>query len=370
MKSAQDKSSDVNQKLSKYNLGDPLSRFFFFFGLVSVVFMFYLGWASATTLKANLVEDLSTSTANTSVAKHSSSTSNFKTDFSRTSVDLNQLYREGPVRGSIPSILKPKFTTIEESNLNDDQLGVLVKFNNHNERFYPLNILSWHEVVNDMIEDLSFAVTYSPLTGTAAVFERNINDEILTFDVTGMLYQSNLVMYDKVTESLWSQNERRSIAGYYDKTPLALIRSSIVSMGYVKNEYPNAQVLSQDTGFVRDYSFDPYREYKSSDVVYSEFGVPKFDAKYHPKKVLYSVPFANKVYSVFVDDLDENEVVRFDEETFILSIRKVGEELTAISVAKNLDTPLDFQTVELPGYYEMWFSWAVKHSLDGVLYEN
>ena len=351
--------------LESLNLGNPLSRFFFLFGILSVFLVIYLGCVSVSVLQSHLLDDLSP--ANAEVQVVSNSLNGFKTNLTKSSINLDVLYKAGPVKGSIPPISVPIFENIEDSSINNDEKGILVKFDSF-QRFYPINILTWHEVVNDKYVEYPFAVTYSPLTGTSAVFERKVDDEVLKFGATGMLYQSNLVMYDSKTDSLWSQNERRSIVGDYNETKLTLIPFSIVTAGYVLENYPQAQVLTTDTGFIRDYTNNPYSEYENSDVVYADFGISKFDAKFHPKSLLYSVPFGNKVYSAFIDDLDSLGEVTFDEDNYALTITKSGEEISAEVLTKDLISSKNSNSKIIPGYYEMWFSWAVKHEADGILF--
>lgn len=372
MKSAlKSSSTSFKEVLSKYELDNLFGVVFFVIGVASVVVIIYMTLYSAFSLDKQLEVDLKTLDVEEKVVESINNLSGFKTNVSNTSIPLGKLYKEGPARGFIPAITNPKFNKITDSDVTDSTIGIFVNIDDSHQRFYPLSILNWHEVVNDNIGAYPILVTYSPLTGTAAVFERKVGDlGTLVFDVTGMLYESNLIMFDTKTESLWSQNERRAIIGDYNGAQLSLIRSNIVSAEYAKKNYPGTMVLSEDTGFARDYEYDPYQEYIVSDIIYPEFGISKVDAKYPPKKMIYSVPFDNRIFSVFLDDLKRISSVKFEDDNFTLTIKKLGEEITAESRSKDPNVPLEYRIAELPGYYEMWYSWAVKHSLDGILYGN
>lgn len=334
--------------LKEYNLGDPISILFFIIGVGTVISICYIGIISTLSYNLKFKSDLA-------VAADSSYNFNgFKTDVTRTSISLDEIYNKGPVRGSIPAIVNPKFDLASSSNLNEEEKGILIDFEGKVQKFYPLNIMVWHEVVNDEFGYFPFAVTYSPLTGTAIVFERKLNNKELIFSATGMLYKSNLIMYDSATESLWSQNERRAVAGEYNGTNLNLIKFNLTTFKYAKEKYPEVKVLTTNTGFSRDYSNNPYKDYSNTQEIYPEFGITDVNTDHFSKSLVYSVPYEGKVYSALVDNLQVTPVV-FDNG---IVINKKDEEINA---------KINGVSVDLPGYYEMWFSWAIKHSLDGVL---
>jgi hypothetical protein len=360
---------DIQETLEKYELGSFSSRVFLCVGILSFVSVLYLIASSFLMLDRELVRDLK-EPISAQAANSASELNGFKTNISRVSISLDKLYKEGPTRGFIPGIMNPKFDSARNLTMNISDKGILVKGTKDSAKFYPLRILNWHEVVNDEIDGRSIAVTYSPLTGTSAVFDRNISGEELTFDVTGMLYESNLVMFDTKTESFWSQNERRSIAGDYDNTNLDLVHFELVDAGYVMKNYPKALYMTEETGFQRDYAYDPYKDYAISNIVYPEFGITDSEVnEEHPAKdLLYSVPFEGKVYSILLKDLTDKSSVKFDTDTFTLNIKKSGQEIMTEVISKNTDGSKKVEFMELPGYYEMWFSWAIKHAADGILY--
>lgn len=154
---------------------------------------------------------------------------NFKTNTDKKSIDLSLLLSGGPGKDVIPAINNPKFVPLTKTKLKDDVLGIYVSFEGE-ARFYPYNILTWHEIVNDKIGHTHFAITFCPLCGSAIVYNRNIKGEILRLGVSGLLYESNLVMYDDKTESFWSQVRGEAIVGDYTGTKLEVLSMQRISL--------------------------------------------------------------------------------------------------------------------------------------------
>jgi hypothetical protein len=117
---------------------------------------------------------------------------------------LTLIYDGGPGKDGIPTISDPQFLSLDAAKTKPSEWGVLVSIKDKH-RFYPYNILVWHEIVNDSMAGKEYAVTFCPLCGSAIVFDRKVGGEILHFGISGKLYESNLLMYDDKTESLWSQ---------------------------------------------------------------------------------------------------------------------------------------------------------------------
>lgn len=170
----------------------------------------------------------------------------------------------GPPRDGIPSIDRPKFVPAAQVRFlaADD---MVVSFTHQGEtRAYPLRILVWHEIANDRIGDLAINVSYCPLCGSAMVFDRTIDGRTLEFGVSGLLYQSDVLMYDRQTESLWSQLEMAAVSGPQVGRKLRLLTAQHLTWSAWKKEHPDGLVLSTDTGHDRDYSELPYGEYERS----------------------------------------------------------------------------------------------------------
>ena len=188
--------------------------------------------------------------------------SEFITDFSKHSVSYGEILSGGPPKDGIPAIDQPKFIDVEEANewLQPVEPVIFVQVG-EDSRAYPLQILTWHEVVNDTVGDLPLLVTFCPLCNTAIAFERTVNGQVLDFGTTGRLRYSNLIMYDRQTETWWQQANGEAIAGELLGTRLEFYPAAIVSWEEFRATYPHGMVLSRDTGFSRSYGENPYAGY-------------------------------------------------------------------------------------------------------------
>jgi len=208
-------------------------------------------------------------------------------------VPLDQIVSGGPPPDGIPSIDNPKFISVQEASkfLEDSELVLGLNING-DIRAYPLQILVWHEIVNDEIGSIPVAVTYCPLCFTNQVFNRTIDDgqEVVEFGTSGKLYNSNLVMYDRTSKSLWSQAMAEGIVGKYAGTKLERVPFDVAYWKEWKQLYPDSKILSRDTGSNRPYGVDPYGDYyTNSDVL---FPVSNKDNRLGLKEIV--VGFENK----------------------------------------------------------------------------
>lgn len=185
------------------------------------------------------------------------------TDFCKHSVPYSEFKSGGPPRDGIPPIDNPKFVSVEEADdWIDDAEPVISLEVNGAVRAYPLQILTWHEIVNDELGGVPVAVTFCPLCYTAIVFRRPSHDGVrLTFGTTGNLRHSDLVMWDRQTESWWQQFSGEAIVGTLTGTRLETIAAPLVSWREFRARYPDAEVLSRDTGHFRRYGDNPYVGY-------------------------------------------------------------------------------------------------------------
>jgi hypothetical protein len=190
------------------------------------------------------------------------STRGWKTDFSKRSVPLDDIMSGGPPKDGIPAIDSPRFVTVRDADrwLGDREPIVVFEYNGE-IRGYPWQILIWHEIVNDEVGGLPVSVTYCPLCNTAIAFDRRMGDRILDFGTTGKLRHSDLVMYDRQTETWWQQATGEGIIGELTGATLTFLSAPTVSWSDFKREYPNAEVLSRETGFNRPYGRSPYEGY-------------------------------------------------------------------------------------------------------------
>jgi len=217
----------------------------------------------------------------------------FETDLTRRAIDLSSLRPGGPPKDGIPSIDDPRFVSTEAAaNWIAPQEPVLLVSHNEHTRGYPLQILIFHEIVNDIIGGMPVAVTFCPLCYSAIAFDRRVDGEAVEFGVSGLLRMSDLVMYDRKTESLWQQFTGRAIVGTLTGTELDRLPAQIVSFQAFRETYPDAQVLSRDTGFDRPYGRNPYAGYEDVDT--PPFAVSNAtDGRLPPMSKVIAIPDEN-----------------------------------------------------------------------------
>jgi hypothetical protein len=186
----------------------------------------------------------------------------FSTDFSRHSVPYDEILSGGPPKDGIPAIDVPQFVSVTEADawLEAQEPVVLVEVGDE-ARAYPIQVLMWHEIANDTVGGVPVAITFCPLCNTAIVFDRRVGERVLDFGTTGRLRYSNLIMYDRQTESWWQQASGAAIAGELAGAQLSFLPTAIIAWEEFVGAYPQGQVLSRETGFNRDYGRNPYQGY-------------------------------------------------------------------------------------------------------------
>ncbi len=186
----------------------------------------------------------------------------WKTNWKKHTINYDELLSGGPTKDGIPPIDKPSFEGVSSARywLKDREPVIFVKVNDE-VKAYALQVLIWHEIVNDTIGNKKISVTFCPLCNASIVFDRNLDGKLYDFGTSGLLRHSDLVMYDRQTESLWQQFTGTAIVGELTNKILTQIPSSIMSFKEVYTRYPNVKVLSKDTGYFRDYGRNPYAGY-------------------------------------------------------------------------------------------------------------
>jgi hypothetical protein len=188
-----------------------------------------------------------------------------KTDFCLHSVPYSEILSGGPPPDGIPPIDDPQFESIAAADeWLSDQSPLIALTVDGTTRGYPLAILTYHEIVNDQFGDVPVAVTFCPLCNSALVFDRRVGEDVLRFGVSGNLRNSDMLMWDDLTQSWWQQLEGRAIVGQYTDTQLVILPSMVTSFGALSLEYPQAQILSRETGRTREYGTNPYLNYDSA----------------------------------------------------------------------------------------------------------
>jgi thiol-disulfide isomerase/thioredoxin len=188
--------------------------------------------------------------------------SSFSTDFTKHTIPYSEVLSGGPPKDAIPAIDNPEIVTIEEADSRlQAQEPIIAVVAGDEARAYPVQILMWHEIVNDQISEVPVSVTYCPLCNTGIAFEREFDGRVLDFGTTGRLRFSNLIMYDRQTETWWQQATGEGIAGEYAGRRLELVPAAMIAWEDFKAAYPAGTVLSWDTGYSRDYGRNPYSGY-------------------------------------------------------------------------------------------------------------
>jgi hypothetical protein len=188
----------------------------------------------------------------------------WRTDFSRITVPLEEIASGGPPKDGIPAIDDPRFVSPEAA---DRWLGptepVIVVEHDGVVKVYPFQILIWHEIVNDVVGGRPLVITFCPLCNTALVFERRVGERVLDFGTTGRLRYSDLIMYDRQTETWWQQASGQAIVGEQVGAELEFFPARTFSWERARSLHPRALVLSRETGYRRDYGASPYAGYDS-----------------------------------------------------------------------------------------------------------
>ncbi len=286
--------------------------------------------------------------------------SDLKTNWSKHSMPLDSIRDGGVGKNDIPAIDFPEFVTVQQARgfLTEPDFGILLDQNGE-RKFYPFNILNWHEVVNDVIGAQPVAITFCPLCGSAIVYDRLLNGDTFLFGVSGRLYESNLLMFDEKTESLWSQAAGECIAGDLLGKKLALVNSVIVSFEEIENNFPDAKVLSTKTGFERNYTQDPYADYVSNDTLI--FPVSSHNARFMNKDMMYALEYGT--YSIVLPWkklLKSGKAeVHLPHDVIVVSVKNFVPSATVKATGE-----------AVPGYFTYWFSWYAMHGKDGIVWDK
>lgn len=270
-------------------------------------------------------------------------TAAWSTDFSRATVPLEEFASGGPGKDGIPAIDRPRFVGIAaaERFLEADEPVAAVRIGT-TAKAYPIRILVWHEIVNDRLGGRPIAMSYCPLCNSTVAFERRLGDRVLDFGTTGNLRNSDLVMYDRQTESWWQQLTGEAVVGELNGERLEAIPSQILSWREFKRLHPDGRVLSTETGHDRPYGENPYAGYDRPDSAPFALGEPA-DDRLPPKERVAAVqtgaesaivyPFARlRREAPLADEIDGRPVVVFFDpsvasaldETAIAGGRPVG----------------------------------------------
>ncbi len=251
-------------------------------------------------------------------------TSSWNTNWNLHTIDYADVLSGGPPRDGIPSIDFPTFVSITEAEewLADVEPVIALEING-DARAYPIQVITWHEIVNDIVGGEPIIVTFCPLCNSAIVFERVVNGETVEFGVSGLLRNSDLIMYDRSDESLWQQFTGEGIVGNHSGKRLTFLPSSLVSFADFKAAFPDGTVLSRETGFDRPYGENPYAGYDTYENPLSSGGdlvlfSGESDARLEP---------AERVVTVSINDVDVAYPLSILSEVSVIQDMQGGQDI-------------------------------------------
>ena len=274
-------------------------------------------------------------------------------DLRESLIPAHEILQGGPQKDGIPAIDRPKFIKAGEARSFKGSERVLGISHNGIAKAYPVNILNWHEIVNDQFGTEPIAVTFCPLCGTGMAYLSQAGTIQLDFGVSGLLYNNDVLLYDRQTNSLWSQILSKSINGPMKGTQLTKVPLSHTTWADWKKRHPDTLLLSSDTGFKRDYTRDPYDGYTQNPKIL--FPVKGQSARYHPKEQVIGVEVDGQYKAYPFVELDKTKgsvadtiggkriTVRFDPE------HRTG-------------TVYDAAGKEMPSVIAYWFAWFAFHA--------
>ncbi len=232
-------------------------------------------------------------------------------EFGAPLVDVGEIRSGGPPPDGIPPIDDPKFLKPSDVGYLADDEPVLALEVDGEARAYPIQIMTWHEIVNDSVGGVPVTVSYCPLCNSAIGYDRRLGDRILDFGTSGSLYRSALVMYDRQTESLWSHFTGEAIVGTLVGESVEVIPVSVVAWSDWMEANPDGLVLSRDTGHTRSYGQNPYPGYDSLDDPPFAFE-GETDGRFAAKERVLGIGDGDGSTAILLSDLFERRVIETD----------------------------------------------------------
>ena len=279
-------------------------------------------------------------------------------DLDNVSVPVELIMGGGPPKDGIPSLDNPKFISVDEVNFLEDSDRVLAMNYKGIKKAYPIKILNYHEIVNDDFNSHPIAITYCPLCRSGIAFSANIKGTKHSFGVSGLLYNSDVLLYDRETESLWSQIMSTAISGPLKGYHLTAIPLRNTTWKDWKQQHPDSLILSTETGYRRDYSSNPYRDYELDNSIW--FPVTAKNDSFHPKALVVGIEIDGQFKAYPFSELDQiNGELRDDF---------AGKELTIYYNKQHESASIyDAEGKELASITTFWFAWYAFHP-DGLVF--
>lgn len=273
-------------------------------------------------------------------------------DLDNASIPADEIHHGGPPKDGIPAIDDPRFVEADAAGFLAPDDRVMGMRHNGVAKAYPIKILNYHEVVNDEFNGEGVVVSFCPLCGTGMAFSAGIDGQPTDFGVSGLLYNSDVLLYDRRTESLWSQIMAEAVSGPMTGTSLEHLPASYTTWRDWRSRHPDTLVLSTDTGYNRDYNRTPYAGYEDSEQVW--FPVANRDGRYHSKELVIGLELDDEVKAYPFTELSRHDTPFQDE----VSGRRISVHFDA---SNRTGRVLDESGNEIPTVIAYWFAWTAFH---------
>jgi hypothetical protein len=265
----------------------------------------------------------------------------------------NEIDHGGPGRDGIPALDYAVFLegAARETEIQADDRVMGVSYNGV-AKAYPIRILEQHEIVNDHFALTPLTITFCPLCGTGMVFQAEAAGKVLNFGVSGLIYNSDMLLYDRDTQSLWSQVMKKAVTGPLKGTDLVQVPAQYTTWASWTQQHPDSLLLSTDTGFERDYDVSPYEEYKRLPMVM--FATLNNDLRLPAKTWIVGITSGDQALALPFEELD-----KLDEPLTVI----VGDTPLEIRWDKTASVARAFEKdgKEFPVTAGYWFAWVAFH---------
>lgn len=276
-------------------------------------------------------------------------------------VPAREIVGGGPPRDGIPALKDPAIIRADQADYldrSDRVLGVVI---DGSAKAYPVKILDWHEVVNDRIGSRYFIVTYCPLCGSGMVFDTSAGDDRLVFGVSGLLYNSDVLLFDRNTGSLWSQLMAKAINGELKGTDLPQLPALHTTWQAWRERHPETTVLSEDTGYRRNYNRSPYINYDKSRQLFFDVS-ERAPTKYHPKELVLGIKSGESAKAYPFTELESTSSDSFVDQFDGNAITVFWDDKSQTAWAE------DSEGEPVPATVAYWFAWYAFNP-DTLVYE-
>jgi len=279
-------------------------------------------------------------------------------DLSNLALKKSMIRSGGPPKDGIPALTDPEVVPAKEADhldADDRVVGVVV---NDKARAYPIGLLNWHECVNDKLGGVPVAVVYCPLCDSVTVVDRRLNGKTFEFGISGLLANSNVLLYDRTDQAIWSQVKLTAVSGPHAGESLKHLPFELTTFGEWRDEHPESDVLTFETGHQRNYKVNPYRRYFESDRLM--FPVTSMDERLSPKTQVIGVRMGDTVRAYAVPDIIKKGKGRVEDKldgkkTIILEARADKERIEIVKLPE-----------EAEAVHTFWFAWAAFHPETGL----